>query len=70
MHALATARSGWTHLALAISFTGASAFSRASHTRGHLNSSALAGVASLAAARHLTAWRGIVRWDARSVSAP
>ena len=61
MHALATARSGWTHLALAISFTGASAFSRASHTRGHLNSSALAGVASLAAARHLTAWRGIVR---------
>jgi len=48
-------------LALAISFTGASAFSRASHTRGHLNSSALAGVASLAAARHLTAWRGIVR---------
>ena len=48
-------------MALAISFTGASAFSRASHTRGHLNSSALAGVASLAAARHLTAWRGIVR---------
>ena len=47
-------------MALAISFTGASAFSRASHTRGHLNSSALAGVASLAAARHLTAWRGIV----------
>lgn len=60
LHALATSRSGWTHLALAISFTGASAFSRASHTRGHLNSSALAGVTSLAAARHLTAWRGIV----------
>ena len=69
MHALATSRSGWTHLALAISFTGASAFSRASHTRGHLNSSALAGglLGGGAAPDGLARDR---ERDARSVSAP